>query len=65
PKKTGKPSQKTSREYDSLAKHLTEFFGTKIGFSIDSKGKGKITIPFKNGDELEKIIASFDTLKNI
>jgi ParB family chromosome partitioning protein len=33
-------------------------------FSCDEKGKGKITIPFENEKDLERIVRIFDSLKN-
>lgn len=51
------------KEYNLLKNHLSDFFGTKVQFTCDDKGKGKISIPFKNEDELERLIALFDKLK--
>ena len=51
------------KEYNLLKNHLSDFFGTKVKFTCDDKGKGKISIPFKNEDELERLIALFDKLK--
>ena len=49
--------------YDLLRGHLSSFFGTKVALACNAKGKGKITIPFKNEKELERIIALLDKLK--
>jgi ParB family chromosome partitioning protein len=51
------------QEYNLLRNHLSNFFGLKVQFSCDDKGKGKIGIPFKNEEELERIIALLDKLK--
>lgn len=51
------------KEYNLLTNHLSNFFGTKVQFTCDDKGKGKISIPFKNEDELERLVALFDKLK--
>lgn len=51
------------QEYNLLRNHLSDFFGTKVQFSCDDKGKGKISIPFKNEEELERLMALFDNLK--
>lgn len=61
--KTKKINSQTPEEYQILKKHLSDFFGTKIGFSCNDKGKGKITIPFSSEQELERIIQVFDSLK--
>ena len=62
-------SKKTTRnkvqrkEYNLLRNHLSNYFGTKVQFTCDDKGKGKISIPFKNEEEMERIIGLFDKLK--
>ena len=61
------PSQQKSRyknsDFDILKKHLSTAFKTPVQFSCDNNGKGKITFPFKNEDELERLITIFDALK--
>lgn len=52
-----------SEEYSMLQNHLCTFFGTKVQLSCTNKGKGKISIPFSNEEELERIMEIFDTLK--
>ncbi len=51
-------------DYRILQKHLSTAFSTDVKFSCDVNGKGKITFPFKNEAELERLIAIFDKLKN-
>ncbi|GHU61863.1 chromosome partitioning protein ParB [Bacteroidia bacterium] len=58
-----KPKAKTSPEYDLLKKHLSSFMGTKVSFSRNEEGAGKITISFSDDKELERIIQVFDSLK--
>ena len=48
--------------YQPLKKHLSEFFGTPVKMSC-LRGKGEITIPFKNEEQLERIIVLFDKMK--
>ena len=55
-KKKAKKKMVMNREYDILKTHLSDFFRTKVQFSCDEKGKGKISIPFKNEEELERLI---------
>lgn len=50
-------------EYDLLKKHLSSFFKTPVQFTCNQSGKGKISIPFKNEEELERLMAIFDQLK--
>lgn len=54
-----KPVQK---EYDSLKSDLVRFFDSKIEFKRNNNGSGKIVIPFKTDEDLERIIAIFDKL---
>ncbi len=51
------------QEYNILKNHLSDFFGTKVQFTCDEKGKGKISIPFKNEEDLERLMALFDKMK--
>ena len=61
--KTSKESKSLPEEYDSLKSRLSSLFESKIDLSCDSKGKGKITIPFKNDDEFAKIMEIFDSIQ--
>lgn len=62
PKPTQQPHY-TSDDFEILKKHLSSSFKTPVQFSCSPNGKGKITFPFKNADELEQLIAIFDSLK--
>ena len=53
-----------SEEYNVLKDSLSKFFQTKVQLTCSDKGKGKISIPFANEEELERIIELFDRLKN-
>jgi ParB family chromosome partitioning protein len=50
------------KEYEDLRIHLSDFFKTNIDFKRNNKGKGKIVISFNSDEELERIIAIFDSL---
>ena len=64
-KAASKPANKySSSDFDILKKHLSAAFNTQVQFSCDNNGKGKITFPFKNEDELERLITIFDALKH-
>lgn len=56
-------SSSISKEYEILKNHLSQSFRTPVQFSCDKQGKGKITFPFKNEEELERLITIFDRLK--
>jgi ParB family transcriptional regulator, chromosome partitioning protein len=53
-----------SKEYEELKLQLQSFFSTGVEFSRSKKGNGKIVIPFKSDDDLERIIAIFDKLNS-
>ncbi|MDG5799517.1 ParB/RepB/Spo0J family partition protein [Marinilabiliaceae bacterium ANBcel2] len=52
--------QQNKQEYNQLKDQLSGFFKTKVQFTRNDKGKGKIVIPFKSDEELEKIISVLD-----
>ncbi len=62
--KNREKSNEISHDYDLLKKHLSSAFKTKVQFTCDRNGKGKITFPFSNEDELAKLITIFDNIKN-
>ncbi|HJX71426.1 MAG TPA: ParB/RepB/Spo0J family partition protein [Bacteroidales bacterium] len=57
--------EKTSlpQTYEELKNHLSKFFNTNVDFKRNNKGAGKIVIPFVSDDDLERIIAIFDSLR--
>ena len=48
--------------YSQLKKQLTHFFQTPVQLTCSPKGTGKISIKFRNEQELERIISIFDKL---
>ena len=50
-------------EFCELRNQLASFLNTKIQMTCSPKGKGKISIPFANEAELERIMNLFDKLK--
>lgn len=52
------------KDYSILTSHISKTFGVPVKFSCNDDGKGKITFPFQNEDELERIISIFDKLKD-
>ena len=54
---------KLPEEFNLLKQHLSGFFNTKVQLTCSDKGKGKISIPFGNEEELERIMEIFDSLK--
>ena len=53
---------KTPGDYEPLKKHLSDFFRSKVAFNMNEKGVGKITIPFRSSEDLERIIQLFDAV---
>ena len=62
-KKTIVAKAKLPEEYNALRNHLSDFLQTKVQMTCSPKGKGKITIPFANEEELERIMSAFDKMK--
>ena len=54
---------KLPEEFTALKHHLSDFLQTKVQMTCSPKGKGKITIPFANEEELERIMCAFDKMK--
>ena len=50
-------------EFCELRNQLASFINTKVQMTCSPKGKGKISIPFANEAELERIMNLFDKLK--
>lgn len=54
---------KASSEFDMLKRNLSAAFNTRVQFTCNKDGRGKITFPFANDEELERLIRLFDTIK--
>lgn len=50
-------------EYRTLRQQLAAFFNVKVQLTCSDQGKGKISIPFGNEEELERIVGILDGLK--
>lgn len=64
----GKSTSKTAKakfpkEFQIIKTQLDKIFSTRIDFSMNEKGKGKITIPFKSEKELERIVKIIENQK--
>jgi len=53
---------KLPEEFKILKKQLMKHLGSNVQLTCSPKGKGKISIPFNNLDELEHIMQQFDKL---
>jgi ParB family transcriptional regulator, chromosome partitioning protein len=48
------------KDYEELQNHLSKYFESNVEFKRNNKGEGKIIIPFKSDEELERIISVLD-----
>ncbi len=55
--------QKFPKEYKDLKKQLDKIFRSKVDFLMNSRGKGKIVIPFKSAADLERIVKIIENQK--
>jgi ParB family chromosome partitioning protein len=65
PSETPTPTRQVEvslKEYESLRNHLADFFKTDVELKRNNKGNGKIVIPFKSDEDLERILAILDKL---
>jgi len=56
--------KKLNDDFKQLTDHLDRIFATRVNFRINEQGKGKITIPFENPEEMERILGVFDRLNS-
>lgn len=56
-------NKQNKSDFDLLRKHLSGVFNTKVQISCDASGKGKLTFPFANEQQLTALIELFDKLK--
>ena len=61
PKASSNPV-KSLQEFDDLKKQLSRVFGGNVQFACNPDGKGKISIPFSNDEELTHIMELFDKI---
>ena len=54
---------KLPEEFNVLRNSLSDFLQTQVQMTCSPKGKGKITIPFDNEGELERIMSVFDKMR--
>lgn len=56
------PQNPPTGEYHELKEHLSRFFRVDVDFRRNNKGTGRIVIPFKSDQELERILAVLDRM---
>ncbi len=55
---------KMAEEYNVLKDTLSSFFNAKVQLTCTDKGRGKISIPFNNEEDLVRIMELFDQLQH-
>ncbi|NLO72385.1 MAG: ParB/RepB/Spo0J family partition protein [Porphyromonadaceae bacterium] len=60
--KKAKEKAPVLEEISDLKSRLSEIFSTKVQLTCNDKGKGRITIPFANDEELVKIMKLMDRI---
>jgi len=53
---------KLKGEYEQLQGQLTDYFSTKVQLKRNTNGNGKIVIPFKSDEDLERILGVLDNM---
>jgi ParB family transcriptional regulator, chromosome partitioning protein len=51
------------KEYKNYKGHLGKLFGSRVGISVNGNGKGKLVIPFKSEQDLERIVKIIENSK--
>jgi ParB family chromosome partitioning protein len=59
-----KSDSQLSLEYSILRDRLSDLFKVKVQMTCSPQGKGKISIPFANEEELEHVMNIIDKIKN-
>jgi ParB family chromosome partitioning protein len=58
PESADKEDQRS--DYEDLREHLSHYFGATIEFKRSNKGTGRIVIPFKSDEDLQRIVSILD-----
>jgi ParB family chromosome partitioning protein len=53
-------ADKSRSDYEDLREHLSHYFGATIEFKRSNKGTGRIVIPFKSDEDLQRIVSILD-----
>jgi ParB family chromosome partitioning protein len=52
--------QEERSDYEDLREHLSHYFGATVEFKRSNKGIGRIVIPFKSDEDLQRIVSILD-----
>ena len=56
----GNATEEIRSDYEDLREHLSHYFGATIEFKRSNKGTGRIVIPFKSDEDLQRIVSILD-----
>ena len=56
----GSDDSQPRSDYEDLREHLSHYFGATVGFVRSNKGTGRIVIPFKSDEDLQRIVSILD-----
>ena len=56
----GETTVESRSDYEDLREHLSHYFGATIEFKRSNKGTGRIVIPFKSDEDLQRIVSILD-----
>lgn len=54
------PEEEQRSDYEDLREHLSHYFGATVEFKRSNKGSGRIVIPFKSDEDLQRIVSILD-----
>jgi len=54
------PVEEIRSDYEDLREHLSHYFGATIEFIRSNKGSGRIVIPFKSDEDLQRVVSILD-----
>jgi ParB family chromosome partitioning protein len=54
------PKEEPRSDYEDLREHLSHYFGATVEFTRSNKGTGRIVIPFKSDEDLQRIVSILD-----
>ena len=57
-------TQSIASDFDGLKKRLSVAFRTNVSVACNSNGKGRITFPFKDAEQLSELITLFENISN-
>jgi ParB family chromosome partitioning protein len=60
PSEGSDPAGYRRSDYEDLREHLSHYFGATVEFRRSNKGTGRIVIPFKSDEDLQRIVSILD-----